>query len=92
MKRKHKVVAGLVVGVTLLLTGCADFVDSFSPIHRPKYIKHPDGSTVLDCKGRGLQAGYDAKLFWKENNLRKGTTDFICVDGKAYLPEKVPRQ
>lgn len=88
----RKAFTGSLLAVTLLITGCADFVDSFSPIYRPKYIKHPDGSTVLDCEGSGIKAGYDAKLFWKEHHLRKGTTEFVCVDGKAYMPGKEPKK
>ncbi len=33
-----------------------------------------------------------AKYFWEDNNLPKGTTEFVCVDGKAYLPGKEPKQ
>ena len=32
-----------------------------------------------------------AKFFWNGNNLPKGTTEFVCKNGKAYLPDQVPK-
>ncbi|TCM60890.1 hypothetical protein EC844_13010 [Acinetobacter calcoaceticus] len=34
----------------------------------------------------------NAEYFWKINNLPKGTTEFVCVDGKAYLPGQEPKK
>ena len=28
--------------------------------------------------------------FWKNNHLPQGTTEFVCVDGKAYLLKDAP--
>lgn len=30
-----------------------------------------------------------AVQFWQDNNLPKGTTNYMCKDGKAYLLNKV---
>ena len=41
----------------LLIAGCSDFVDSFSPIPRQKLLEHPNGSSVRDCQGGPLPLG-----------------------------------
>ncbi|EPR82775.1 hypothetical protein L289_2693 [Acinetobacter gerneri DSM 14967 = CIP 107464 = MTCC 9824] len=33
----------------------------------------------------------DNESFWRVFNLPKGTTEFVCVNGKAYLPGKEPK-
>lgn len=83
MKYLYKIVS--VSTLIIFITGCSDFVDSFSPIPRQKVLLHADGSSVRDCQGAPLPDGGGAKEFWRSNNLPKGTIEFICVDGKAYL-------
>mgnify|MGYP003607028708 CR=1 FL=1 len=78
--------------LVLFIAGCSDFVDSFSPIPRQKLLEHPNGSSVRDCQGAPLPEGGGAKEFWRSNNLPKGTTEFVCVDGKAYLPGQEPKR
>ncbi len=88
LKYIYKIV--LVSTLVLLIAGCSDFVDSFSPIPRQKLLEHPNGSSVRDCQGGPLPLGGEVEFFWKKNNLPKGTTEFVCVDGKAYLLKDAP--
>lgn len=77
--------------ITIFLTACSiDPLDVYNPNGHSEVLKNTAGESVSDCTGRGraLRQGDDANQFWKENNLPKGTTDFVCVDGKAYLPSK----
>ena len=90
MKYLYKIVS--VSTLIIFITGCSDFVDSFSPIPRQKVLLHADGSSVRDCQGRALPIRGDAESFWRSNNLPKGTTEFVCVDGKAYLPGQEPKR
>lgn len=90
MKSHYKILG--VSTLVLLLTGCTDFVNAFSPIPRQKVLLHPDGSSVRDCGGGALPLSGDAELFWRKNNLPKGTTEFVCVEGKAYLPGQEPNK
>jgi len=90
LKYIYKIV--LVSTLVLLIAGCSGFVDSFSPIPRQKVLLHADGSSVRDCQGRALPIRGDAESFWRSNNLPKGTTEFVCVDGKAYLPGQEPKR
>ena len=55
------------------------------------YLSNELGS-VGDCKGRELSIKgsiSDADSFWQDNNLPKGTTNYMCKDGKSYLLDKV---
>lgn len=57
-----------------------------------EYISNKDYGLSQDCYGELISTQLkpsDADKFWKENNLPKGTTQFVCKDGKAYLPNKV---
>ena len=76
--------------LVLFIAGCSDFVDSFSPIPRQKVLLNIKGNIVRDCGGGALPIGDDAESFWRKNNLPKGTTEFVCVDGKAYLLKDAP--
>lgn len=82
----------LVLSSSMLLTACS--TGSFDIIETPKpsvYLTNRLGNKVFDCNGVALvKRSANTDLFWKRNNLPKGTTEFTCVDGKAYLPEKVP--
>ena len=51
------------------------------------------GGIVRDCEGGMLlKKSPFTNRFWEQNNLPQGTTEFVCVDGKAYLPGKEPKQ
>lgn len=81
----------LIPSITMFITACSYDVKTFSPITRATLLKHPDGSMVVACDGGGIQVGDWADRFWKENNLPKGTIDFVCVEGKAYLKGQEPK-
>ena len=52
-----------------------------------------NGGFVKNCNGSILfKKDPNADIFWEKNNLPKGTTEFVCVDGKAYLPGNEPKQ
>ncbi|MEN8281465.1 hypothetical protein [Acinetobacter gerneri] len=76
------------------LTAC--FLGSFGPlpmdVNRDNdYLRDKDGYIVDDCRGQALsRTGEQTNFFWDKNNLPRGTTNFVCRDGKAYLPEKAP--
>lgn len=56
-----------------------------------EYLSNQEGS-VLNCEGKLISTKLkpsDADNFWRDNNLPKGTANFVCKDGKAYLPNKV---
>ena len=55
------------------------------------YLKNKGGGYVFNCDGNPLSKKF-AKYFWDGNNLPRGTTEFVCVDGKAYLPGTAPKQ
>ena len=47
---------------------------------------------VPDCNGELISTKLkpsDADAFWRENDLPKGTANFVCKNGRAYLPSKV---
>ncbi len=78
----------------VLLTACSiDPLDFYNPTHQKSYLKNSLGRAVQDCTdtGRYIALGDSAKEFWKENNLPKGTINFVCKNGKAYLPDQVPK-
>lgn len=81
----------------LSLTACnilQDWGDNFSDGFLSgggEYLENDQG-LVADCEGNKLSMELkpsDADLFWQDNNLPKGTNDYVCKDGKAYLPSKV---
>ncbi len=82
----------LVLLSSILLTACS--ANNFDILGTPKssdYLADKQGNKVFTCTGRALYKNTpNTDHFWKYNNLPKGTTEFTCVDGKAYLPEKVP--
>ena len=55
------------------------------------YLRTKTGRFVYDCYGGAISKDF-AVDFWQRNNLPKRTTEFVCVDGKAYLPGKAPKQ
>ena len=67
---------------------------TFDILGTPKdssYLRNSKKEIVVDCYGGGVSKDF-AVDFWQRNNLPKGTTEFVCVDGKAYLPGKEPKQ
>ncbi|MDQ9010211.1 hypothetical protein RFI36_10735 [Acinetobacter gerneri] len=84
----------ILCGLSISLTAC--FLGSFGPLpmdvhNNSKYYEFPGGGLVMDCRGYPL--GKDSEVtdyFWDKNNLPRGTLNFVCRDGKAYLPEKAP--
>lgn len=57
-----------------------------------EYISDKDYGLVENCHGDLISTKLkpsDADKFWRDNNLPKGTTKFICKNGTAYLPSKI---
>lgn len=83
----------LVLSSSILLTACS--ASNFDILGTPKssdYLTDKNGNKVFDCRGRAFfKNSTHARIFWSDNNLPKGTTEFTCVDGKAYLKGKEPR-
>ena len=92
---KSKVVITLVFA--LFLTACnSDWVTrnwNISPINKsPEFLRHPDGQIIRQCDGAGIaMRGGAREKFWRDNNLPKGTTEFVCKNGKAYLKGQEPK-
>lgn len=84
-----KTISTILVATSLLsFTAC---MNSRDWIGGGEYLSN-DRGMVSDCQGNFIGTSNDiseADLFWRDNNLPKGTTDFVCKDGKAYLPNKV---
>ncbi len=76
-------------GCTFLLSACT--FDILGTPDSSSYLRNNKGEIVQDCSGRTLFKDWSEK-FWHVNNLPKGTTEFVCVDGKAYLPGKEPKK
>lgn len=55
-----------------------------------EYLSSKDG-LIRDCYGEFISTKLkpsDADKFWQENNLPKGTANFVCKDYKAYSLNK----
>ncbi|MGP5214699.1 hypothetical protein [Psychrobacter immobilis] len=89
-----KIISTILAGVCLLsLTACGNLQNWNSDYLSGggDYLSNDHG-LVADCKGNKLSMQLkpsDAELFWQDNNLPKGTNDYVCKDGGAYLPNKV---
>lgn len=80
----------LYILVGTLATGCINF-NTIPTVDDKDFLLNKNGGIVRNCDGRILTKGWPGtQAFWEKNNLPKGTTEFTCIDGKAYLPEKVP--
>ena len=77
------------INYIFLFSACSfDIIGKSDP---SSYIRNQKGEIVFDCKGKSL--GKDsAHFYWDYHNLPRGTTEFVCVDGKAYLPGKALKQ
>ena len=87
-----KIISAIMAGVCLLsLTACIK-MDSKTWIGGGgEYLKNEQGM-VGDCRGNNISMENQqaqAVQFWQKNNLPKGTTNYMCKDGKAYLLNKV---
>ena len=54
-------------------------------------LSDKDYGLVENCHGDLISTKLkpsDADKFWRDNNLPKGTTKFICKNGTAYLPKQ----
>ncbi|MCH1781980.1 hypothetical protein [Psychrobacter glaciei] len=89
-----KIVNIIISGICLLsLTACGNLQNWNSDYLSGStgYLSDAQG-IVADCNGYFLNISSKpsgAERFWQANNLPKGTTDFVCKDGNAYLPSKV---
>lgn len=82
---------GIVLSLLLVLTGCETAYNMTYALLSEKTEKdltNKDGISIVDCYGKTMGKKHRAPQFWKENNLPKGTTEFVCKDYKAYLPNK----
>ncbi|TCM60886.1 hypothetical protein EC844_1306 [Acinetobacter calcoaceticus] len=78
--------------LSLMLQACVDMDILMTP-DIDSYLTDKDGSFVRNCKGHPLSKKSSwTNDFWERNNLPKGTIDFVCVDGKAYLPGQEPKK
>lgn len=90
-----KIISTILAGVCILsLTACDDLRNWNSSYLSGGSLSLSDkDGTILDCRGDTLSVTgkpkSEAERFWQNNNLPKGNTDFVCKDGKAYLPSKV---
>lgn len=82
----------ILVVCSLVLQACVDMDILMTPDSND-YLKGADGFTLSNCEGGSLSKKNNAKneAFWKKHNLPKGTINFICVDGKAYLSGQEPK-
>ncbi|MGP9600957.1 MULTISPECIES: hypothetical protein [unclassified Psychrobacter] len=88
-----KIVNIIISGVCLFsLTACGNLQNWNSDYLSGGDYLSDDQGLVADCQGNYLGISNnlsDADLFWQDNNLPKGTNDYVCKDGRAYLPNKV---
>ena len=88
-----KSISTIIVGVCLLSLTACDTLDNWNDgyLSGGKYLVNDQG-LVSDCRGNHLSVKHkpsEADQFWQNNNLPRGTKDFVCKDGQAYLPNKV---
>ena len=89
-----KIINTILAGVCLVsLAACNTFQNWNSGyLTGGDYLSDEQG-LVGDCQGNLIGTNPNtvsaAERFWQANNLPKGTNDFVCKDGKAYLPSKV---
>jgi hypothetical protein len=84
----------ILCGLSIALTACILGGLGLLPLDVNRdndYLRNKDGYIVDDCNGNSLSSdSLPTRRFWQENNLPRGTLNFVCRDGKAYLPEKAP--
>ncbi|MGP9637044.1 hypothetical protein [Psychrobacter sp. AOP3-A1-26] len=89
-----RIISTIIAGVCLVsLTACGNLQNWNSDYLTGGEYLSDDQGLVGDCQGSHISTKHNpesaADRFWQANNLPKGTTDFVCKDGKAYLPSKV---
>ena len=85
-------VLALFFGIVIIMSGCNHY-NILPSIDDDKILTDKNGGIVRNCNGRMLTKDWPGtQAFWEKNNLPQGTTEFVCVDGKAYLPGKEPKQ
>ena len=86
---KSIIYLSMITAVAINMTACYTQSDILGG---GEYVSDKDYGLVENCRGELISTQLrpsDADEFWKKNNLPKGTTKFICKNGKAYLPSKV---
>lgn len=85
---KNIIYLPLLTAVAINLTACYKQSDILGG---GEYLSDKYGM-VPDCNGELISTKLkpsDADAFWRENDLPKGTANFVCKNGRAYLPSKV---
>lgn len=84
----NNIIFCLLLGTSLICSACSEW--HYSPINQPEYLTDSKGWLVKDCNGQHISKKFDGDVkFWQDNHLPKGTTEFVCRKGKAYLPNQV---
>lgn len=84
-------VLALFFGIVIIMSGCNHY-NILPSIDDDRILIDKKGGIVRDCEGEMLlKESPFTNRFWEQNNLPQGTTEFVCVDGKAYLPGKEPK-
>ena len=86
MKTSYLIASGL---TALLLTGCIDNIAGINNSKPDEYILNSKGGWALHCR-TNQPLGSDGTNFWNYNNLPHGTVDYVCKEGRAYLPGQAP--
>lgn len=73
------------------MVGCFEY-NILPTVDDKDFLLKKNGGIVENCKNEPLfKKSPNTNIFWEKNNLPKGTTEFVCVNGKAYLPGKEPK-
>ena len=90
-----KIISAILAGVCMLSLTACDSLQNLSSGYLSgggDYLSNDQG-LVGDCQGDLIVTKHNSKSeadwFWQDNNLPKGTTNYMCKDGKAYLLSKV---
>ena len=85
-----KNIISLVV-ITFSTIGCVNY-NILPTFDSDDVLRKKNGGFVKDCNDSVLFINSpNTDYFWNFYNLPKGTTEFVCKNGKAYLPDQVPR-
>ena len=89
-----KIINTTLVGICILSLTACDSLRNWNSSYLSgggEYLSNSKG-LVSDCQGDYISTKHnsesEADWFWQDNNLPKGTANFVCKDGKAYLPSK----
>ena len=74
--------------MTVIFSGCYYYDINHSSANI-EFLTDKNENLVLNCNVQPI-AKRGQEIFWKQNNLPKGTTEFVCKDGKAYLSNTLP--